>query len=114
MALGETCCARPPCSTGTSSPWRPRSSIRANPLDGVVLLSGCDKTTPGLLMAASSVDLPAVMVTGGPMLAASTRAPTSARALPCGGSRRSCWPGRMTAEEWCSPRDAWPGRTGTA
>jgi dihydroxy-acid dehydratase len=42
--------------------------MRANPLDGVVLLSGCDKTTPGLLMAAASVDLPALMVTGGPML----------------------------------------------
>ncbi|PSL00358.1 dihydroxyacid dehydratase [Haloactinopolyspora alba] len=42
--------------------------IRANPLDGVVLLSGCDKTTPGMLMGAASVDLPAVMVTGGPML----------------------------------------------
>ena len=42
--------------------------MRANPLDGVVLLSGCDKTTPGLLMAAASVDLPAIMVTGGPML----------------------------------------------
>ncbi|MBO0775285.1 MAG: dihydroxy-acid dehydratase [Actinobacteria bacterium] len=42
--------------------------MRANPLDGLVLLSGCDKTTPGLLMAAASVDLPALMVTGGPML----------------------------------------------
>ncbi|MBO1330122.1 IlvD/Edd family dehydratase [Streptomyces sp. VRA16 Mangrove soil] len=42
--------------------------IRANPLDGVVLLSGCDKTTPAMLMGAASVDLPAVMVTGGPML----------------------------------------------
>nr|WP_305125855.1 IlvD/Edd family dehydratase [Streptomyces sp. ODS25] len=42
--------------------------IRNNPLDGVVLLSGCDKTTPGLLMGAASVDLPTVMVTGGPML----------------------------------------------
>ena len=42
--------------------------MRANPLDGLVLLSGCDKTTPGLLMAAASVDLPAIMVTGGPML----------------------------------------------
>jgi dihydroxy-acid dehydratase len=42
--------------------------MRANPLDGVVLLSGCDKTTPGILMAAASVDLPAIMVTGGPML----------------------------------------------
>ena len=40
--------------------------MRANPLDGVVLLSGCDKTTPGLLMAAASVNLPAIMVTGGP------------------------------------------------
>jgi L-arabonate dehydrase len=43
-------------------------SIRANPIDGVVLLSGCDKTTPGQLMGASSVDLPTIMVTGGPML----------------------------------------------
>ena len=42
--------------------------MRANPLDAVVLLSGCDKTTPGLLMAAASVDLPAIMMTGGPML----------------------------------------------
>jgi L-arabonate dehydrase len=43
-------------------------SIRANPIDGVVLLSGCDKTTPGQLMGATSVDLPTIMVTGGPML----------------------------------------------
>ncbi len=43
-------------------------SIRANPVDGVVLLSGCDKTTPAQLMGAASVDLPAIMVTGGPML----------------------------------------------
>jgi L-arabonate dehydrase len=43
-------------------------SIRANPIDGVVLLSGCDKTTPAQLMGAASVDLPALQVTGGPML----------------------------------------------
>jgi dihydroxy-acid dehydratase len=43
-------------------------TLRANPLDGVVLLSGCDKTTPAMLMAAASVNLPAIMVTGGPML----------------------------------------------
>ena len=43
-------------------------SIRANPVDGVVLLCGCDKTTPAMLMAAASVDLPAIVVTGGPML----------------------------------------------
>src|SRR5690348_4420378 len=43
-------------------------SIRANPLDGVVLLSGCDKTTPAMLMGAASADVPAIMVTGGPTL----------------------------------------------
>lgn len=43
-------------------------SLRANPLDGVVLLAGCDKTTPALLMGAASVDLPTIVVSGGPML----------------------------------------------
>jgi dihydroxy-acid dehydratase len=43
-------------------------SIRANPLDGVVLLVGCDKTTPALLMGAASCDLPTLVVSGGPML----------------------------------------------
>jgi dihydroxy-acid dehydratase len=42
--------------------------FRANPIDGLVLLGGCDKTIPALLMAAASVDLPAVVVPGGPML----------------------------------------------
>ena len=43
-------------------------ALRANPLDGVVLLAGCDKTTPALLMGAASVDIPAILVSGGPML----------------------------------------------
>jgi L-arabonate dehydrase len=43
-------------------------SIRANPIDGVVLLTGCDKTTPSTLMGACSVDLPTIIVPGGPML----------------------------------------------
>lgn len=43
-------------------------SIRANPLDGVVLLCGCDKTTPALVMGAASCDLPTIVVSGGPML----------------------------------------------
>ena len=42
--------------------------IRSHPLDGVVLLGNCDKTPPGLLMGAASVDLPTLMITGGPML----------------------------------------------
>ena len=43
-------------------------SIRGNPIDGVVLLAGCDKTTPALVMGAASCDLPTIVVTGGPML----------------------------------------------
>lgn len=43
-------------------------ALRANPIDGVVLLAGCDKTTPSLLMGACSVDSPAIIVSGGPML----------------------------------------------
>ena len=43
-------------------------SIRANPIDGVVLLCGCDKTTPSLIMGAASCDIPALVVSGGPML----------------------------------------------
>src|SRR5579863_1890419 len=43
-------------------------SIRGNPVDGVVLLAGCDKTTPALLMGAASCDLPTIVLSGGPML----------------------------------------------
>lgn len=43
-------------------------SIRANPMDGVVLMCGCDKTTPSLVMGAASVDIPAMVLSGGPML----------------------------------------------
>src|SRR3954467_625287 len=68
VSLGETL-VRP-----TAMLWRNLAAmaieemLRANPIDGVVLLGGCDKTIPALLMAAASVDLPAVVVPGGPML----------------------------------------------
>jgi dihydroxy-acid dehydratase len=55
-------------------------SIRCNPLDGVVLLAGCDKTTPALLMGAASVDLPTVVISAGPMLTGRFRG------LPIGAS----------------------------
>ncbi|MFJ3034965.1 IlvD/Edd family dehydratase [Curtobacterium pusillum] len=67
VSLGETN-VRP-----TAMLWRNMAAmateemLRANPVDGVVLLGGCDKTIPSLLMAASSVDIPAVVVPGGPM-----------------------------------------------
>jgi len=54
--------------------------IRANPVDGVVLLGGCDKTVPSLIMGAASVDLPTLMVTGGPTLNGSW----NGRPLGCG------------------------------
>ena len=54
--------------------------IRANPVDGVILLGGCDKTVPSLLLGAASVDLPTLMVTGGPMLNGSW----NGRPLGCG------------------------------
>ncbi|MFT3727926.1 MAG: IlvD/Edd family dehydratase [Terricaulis sp.] len=51
-------------------------AIRANPIDGVVLLAGCDKTTPSLLMGAASCDLPSILVSGGPMLSGRFRGAT--------------------------------------
>ena len=74
-------------------------SIRAYPLDGVVLLTGCDKTNPASIMGAASADIPAIVVTGGPMLNGHWRG----REL---GSCSDCWhyheelrAGRITEEE---------------
>jgi dihydroxy-acid dehydratase len=80
VSLGETQ-VRP-----TAMLWRNMAAMateemfRANPIDGVVLLGGCDKTIPALLMAAASVDLPAVVVPGGPMSTGTFRG----QALGCG------------------------------
>lgn len=73
--------------------------IRANPLDGVVLLSGCDKTTPAMLMAAASVDLPAVMVTGGPMLNGKYRGADVGSGTHVWKFEEELKAGRMTQEE---------------
>ncbi|WP_328773708.1 IlvD/Edd family dehydratase [Streptomyces sp. NBC_00286] len=80
VSLGETQ-MRP-----TAMLWRNMAAMaaeemfRANPIDGVVLLGGCDKTIPALLMAAASVGLPAVVVPGGPMLTGTFRG----KPLGCG------------------------------
>ncbi|MEV4760706.1 IlvD/Edd family dehydratase [Micromonospora sp. NPDC049559] len=68
MSLGETLMRPTTMLFRNLLAMEVEESIRANPLDGVVLLTGCDKTTPAHLMGAASVDLPTVMVTGGPML----------------------------------------------
>ena len=75
--------------------------LRANPIDGVVLLGGCDKTIPSLLMAAASVDLPAVVVPGGPMLTGTFRGVRRSAAAPTsGGSARRSAPARCREEEF--------------
>ncbi|HEX4232419.1 MAG TPA: IlvD/Edd family dehydratase [Bryobacteraceae bacterium] len=75
-------------------------SIRANPIDGVVLLCGCDKTTPAQLMGCASADIPAIMVPGGPMLAGQWRT----QRLGSGTDGRKLFDlfrtGKVSEEEW--------------
>src|ERR1700742_4942087 len=75
--------------------------IRANPLDGVVLLCGCDKTTPAQLMGAASADLQGVFVTGGPMIAGEWRG----KALGSGTDGRKFFDlhrtGKLSDDELC-------------
>lgn len=68
MSLGETLMKPTAMLFRNLASMDVEESIRGNPLDGVVLLCGCDKTTPSLVMGACSVNLPALVVSGGPML----------------------------------------------
>jgi L-arabonate dehydrase len=68
MSLGETQIRPTAMLFRNLASMDVEESIRANPMDGVVLLMGCDKTTPSLLMGAASCDLPTIGVSGGPML----------------------------------------------
>jgi L-arabonate dehydrase len=68
MSLGETMMRPTTMLFRNQVAMDVEESIRANPFDGVVLLMGCDKTTPALLMGAASCDLPTIGVSGGPML----------------------------------------------
>jgi len=68
MSLGETLLKPTAMLFRNLASMDAEESIRGNPIDGVVLLTGCDKTTPSTLMGAASVDLPTIVVQGGPML----------------------------------------------
>lgn len=68
MSLGETLIKPTAMLYRNLASMDVEESIRANPVDGVVLMCGCDKTTPSLVMGACSVDLPTIVVSGGPML----------------------------------------------
>jgi dihydroxy-acid dehydratase len=68
MSLGETQLKPTAMLFRNLASMDAEESIRGNPIDGVVLLTGCDKTTPSTVMGAASVDLPTIVVPGGPML----------------------------------------------
>ena len=80
-------------------------SIRANPLDGVVLLGGCDKTTPALLMGAASADVPAILVTGGPQLKVTWRGEELGSCTDCRRYHQELRAGRITEEDWADLQD---------
>ena len=73
MSLGETMLRPTAMLYRNLASMDVEESIRGNPVDGVVLLVGCDKTTPSLLMGAASVDVPTIAVSGGPMLSGKYR-----------------------------------------
>ena len=68
MSLGETLIKPTAMLYRNLASMDVEESIRANPIDGVVLLCGCDKTTPSLVMGACSVNIPTLVISGGPML----------------------------------------------
>jgi len=73
MSLGETMLRPTAMLFRNLASMDVEESIRGNPIDGVVLLMGCDKTTPALMMGAASVDLPTIGISGGPMLSGKFR-----------------------------------------
>jgi L-arabonate dehydrase len=102
MSLGETQLRPTAMLFRNLASMDVEESIRGNPIDGVVLLMGCDKTTPALLMGAASVDLPTIGLSGGPMLTGKFRGQEL-------GSGTSVWQmservraGEMTMEEFSS------------
>ncbi|WP_337042494.1 IlvD/Edd family dehydratase [Emticicia sp. 17c] len=100
MSLGETIIRPTAMLYRNLAAMTVEESIRGNPFDAVVLLTGCDKTTPSLVMGAASVDIPTIVVPGGPMLSGRFQG----RAI---GSGTDVWrfaddlkTGKMTAEEF--------------
>lgn len=76
-------------------------SIRANPIDGVVLMCGCDKTSPSLIMGAASCDIPAIVLSGGPMLNGKFRGQDIGSGTDVWKFSEELRAGRMTEEEFC-------------
>ena len=92
--------------TPTSMLWRNLAAmdteemIRGNPMDGVVVLCGCDKTTPAALMGVASADLPAILVSGGPMLNGHWRGQTLGACTDCRRLTTEYRAGNLNDEEY--------------
>src|SRR5919108_4743168 len=80
--------------------------IRAQPLDGVVLLAGCDKNIPAQLMGAASADRPALMITGGPMLTSRWNGQPLGACTDCRRLTEEFRAGKLTAEQYAEIEDA--------
>jgi dihydroxy-acid dehydratase len=80
-------------------------SITANPLDGVVLLAGCDKTTPAMLMGAASADIPAILVTGGPQLKGNWRGEELGSCTDCRRYQTELRAGAISEDDWADLQD---------
>jgi len=100
MSLGETLLRPTAMLYRNLASMDVEESIRANPLDGVVLLMGCDKTTPSLLMGAASVDIPAIGVSGGPMLSGKYRGSDIGSGTNVWSMTEDLRAGKITIEEF--------------
>lgn len=100
MSLGETLIRPTAMLLRNLMAMSVEESIRGNPLDGVVLLSGCDKTTAAVLLGAASVDLPTIVVTGGPMLTGRYRGQPVGSGTDVWRYSEEVRAGRMSTEEF--------------
>jgi L-arabonate dehydrase len=100
MSLGETQLRPTAMLFRNLASMDVEESIRGNPLDGVVLLMGCDKTTPALLMGAASCDLPTIGISGGPMLSGHFRGKQIGSGTGVWQMSEDVRGGRMTQEEF--------------
>jgi L-arabonate dehydrase len=100
MSLGETLLRPTAMLYRNLAAMDAEESIRGNPLDGVVLLGGCDKTTPSILMGAASVDLPTIFVSGGPMLSGKYRGQDIGSGTNVWSMSEDLRAGKITLEEF--------------
>ena len=114
MSLGETQLKPTAMLFRNLASMDVEESIRGNPMDGVVLLMGCDKTTPSLLMGAACCDLPTIGVSGGPMLSGRFRGKKIGSGTGVWQMSEDVRAGKMSQEEFTAANRACIARRGIA